>query len=308
MTMKSDVFYKTRPAIITGANGQVGKEIVKVFKSKGIPILPFDRKGLDISDRSRVGEIIFSEQPSLVINSAAYTAVDLAEKEQEKAFLINAEGVKNLADTCAKVSIPLFHISTDYVFNGEKDAPYTEEDQTGPQGAYGLSKLNGEKFLIKILPEHIILRTSWVFGRYGKNFIKTILRLGSKRDELKIVSDQKGCPTPAQDVAWVLQILAEKFFKETNLSWGTYHYAGTPGVTWFEFAQAVLEEAHSLAMLKKVPVLHAVTTSEYPTPAKRPANSQLNCEKIQKTFGLEVRSWRPGLIEVLKGIKKGDEA
>ena len=306
--MKSETFYKTRPVIITGANGQVGKEIVNLFASQKIPMLPFDRKGLDISDRSRVEEIILSEQPSLVINPAAYTAVDLAEKEQEKAFLINAEGVKNLADTCAKVSIPLFHISTDYVFDGEKDTPYSEDDQTAPQGAYGRSKLKGEKILRKILPEHIILRTSWVFGRYGKNFVKTILRLGSEREELRIVSDQRGCPTPAQDIAWVMKILAEKFLKEKILFWDTYHYAGTPGVTWFEFAQAVLEEAHSLGMLPKMPSLYAITTSKYPTPAKRPANSQLNCDKIRKTFGLEARSWRPGLIEVLKGIKKGDEA
>lgn len=295
---------KKRTVLITGANGQVGREIVNHFFYKEIPLIPMDRKALDISDISMVKEVILDVMPCLVINPAAYTAVDAAENEKKKAFEINAEGVKNLALICSSLSIPMFHISTDYVFDGEKKGSYKENDPPSPQGVYAKSKLLGENLIREILREHIILRISWVFGRCGNNFVKTILRLAKEKKELRMVSDQRGCPTPAQDVAWVLGILAERYFHKNELPWGTYHYAGRPDTTWYHLSKAVLEEAYALGMLERMPSLLAITTEEYPTPAKRPRNSTLNCNKIYKTFGIKSRPWRLGLVETLKEIKE----
>jgi dTDP-4-dehydrorhamnose reductase len=230
--------------------------------------------------------------------------VDAAENEKEKAFKINAEGARNLALICSSLSIPMFHISTDYVFDGETKESYKETDLPSPHGIYAKSKLIGENFVREILDEYIILRISWVFGRYGNNFVKTILRLAREKEELRVVSDQRGCPTPAQDVAWVMGVLAEHYFHKNELPWGTFHYVGRPDTTWYHLAKAILEESYALEILEKMPALLPITTEEYPTPAKRPQNSILNCNKIYKTFGIKSRPWRLGLVETLKEIKK----
>jgi len=290
--------------LITGARGQVGSEIINICHQSDLPYVATGRDDLDITDEDAVSEIVLRERPTAVINAAAYTAVDRAEQELEQAYAINRDGARNLAKACARANIPLLHISTDYVFDGTKHEAYTEQDVPNPTGVYGGSKLDGERAVADNLEQHYILRVAWVFGASGQNFVRTMLRLGRERSELGVVSDQVGGPTCAKDIAATLLQIAERFHKQQPMPWGIYHYTGTPAVTWYEFAIAVFEQAQQFGVLNKTPTVSAITTADYPTPAQRPQNSMLNCDKITAALDIQQPDWKDGLKDVLNTWKE----
>lgn len=289
--------------LITGCNGQVGSELVLRAKALGHEFIATDRGSLDITQQTEVSSFIAASVPDVVINAAAYTAVDKAEQDVEMAFAINRDGAANLARACAAARIPLLHISTDYVFDGEKQGAYFESDSPNPQGIYGLSKLEGELQVAKIIQWYIILRVSWVFGANGHNFVRTMLRLGQERDELRVVGDQVGGPTWAGDIADTLLAIAAHVQQQQVAPWGIYHYSGAPAVSWHGFAEAVFDAAEQQGALDKKPLVHNIVTADYPTPVKRPKNSVLDCSLIQKTFGIQQPNWHEGLNQVLNTWK-----
>lgn len=289
--------------LVTGAQGQVGYELLQ-RAPRGFNVIGYNSRELDISDRAQVQEVLTRVKPQLLINAAAYTAVDKAESEVERAYKVNRDGVTHLALAAEEQGIPLLHISTDYVFSGDKDSAYKPDDATAPSGVYGLSKLAGEQQLQQHCSRHVILRTSWVFGAHGNNFVKTMLRLGGDRDELAVVADQRGCPTSAGSIADALWTLATIFQRDGALKWGLYHYCGAPACTWHDFADEIFSQALALGLLEKRPRLKAITTAEYPTPAKRPASSVLDCQTLEQVHGLVPRSWAGELQRVLKQLEK----
>jgi len=284
--------------LVTGADGQVGRELV----ARSLPgeTVATTRKVLDIANADAVAATIARCRPLAVINAAAYTAVDKAENEPAAAYAANRDGPAVLARACADAEIPLLHLSTDYVFDGTKSEPYTEQCPTNPLGVYGQSKWEGEEAIRRYLPQHVILRVSWVFGAYGNNFVRTMLRLGQERDELRVVADQRGAPTYAGAIAEALLAVARKL--PSDLPWGTYHYTGAPATTWHGFAQVLFDEAVSLGLLNRKPVVHAITTAEYPTPARRPENSELGSVALQN-LALNPMPWIDGLRETLSAWK-----
>lgn len=285
--------------LLTGANGQVGWEITRRAAAYGLELDARERAGLDISNAAAIADAV--QQADLVINAAAYTAVDRAEQESALAFAANQEGPLLLAEACAKRGIPLFHLSTDYVFDGRKTEPYTEQDVTCPLGVYGQSKLGGELGVQLSLQQYLIMRVSWVFSAHGNNFVKTILRLAKEREQLRIVADQHGCPTWAGHIAQTLLELAQRHAQGQDVRWGTYHYTGQPAVNWYQFACAIVEQARARGIPLAVQEITPITTADYPTPAARPANSVLDCRRIQQRLGLSLHDWQLGLAEVLDG-------
>ena len=289
--------------LITGAQGQVGKELVSIANQRGFDVIAAGQTELDITQLKNIESYVEAHQPDLVINAAAYTAVNKAEEEQDITYAINRDGTANLAAVSKEKNIPLLHISTDYVFDGTKSEAYSENDAVSPLGIYGISKWQGEETIRQTLPEHIILRVAWVFGAQGNNFVKTMLRLAKDRDELSVVADQFGRPSPAKDIAKTLIILAEQYQKEKTLEWGTYHYCGDEKVSWCGFAKEILKQAKEQGLIEKDIKVNAITTAEYQDPTKRPANSMLDCEKIKNTFGIEMPSWKESLNQVLTELK-----
>lgn len=296
--------------IVTGANGQVGHELVHRAQRYGHDVIALDRSALDIRDAQAVEHTLSVNGLDVVINAAAYTAVDKAEEQRESAFATNRDGAENLAASCARLGCPLLHISTDYVFDGSQTTPYKESDLAAPIGVYGLSKWQGEEAVRRVLKEHVILRVSWIFGVHGNNFVKTMLRLAREREVLRVVSDQRGCPTYAGDIANVLLELAARATQEgaaganaRDAAWGTYHYGGTPPATWHEFARNIIEIARDLGPLKVRDVV-PIATSEYPTAARRPANTVLDCFRIEARLGICPRPWREGLQSVVKELQQ----
>lgn len=285
--------------MITGAYGQVGFCLAQQAQANGWDVLAIDRDKLDITDPQAVNELVKEYQPNVIINAAAHTAVDKAETEIDASYAINRDGPKYLAEAAVSVDAAILHISTDYVFAGDKDGIYTESDPVAPQGVYGASKLAGEEAVVAANPKHIILRTAWVFGEHGNNFVKTMLRLGSQRDQLGIVADQFGGPTYAGDIAAALLVIAEKAVSAcATVKWGVYHFAGEPHVNWHQFAQAIFDKAVEQQLLEKSPHLNALPTADYPTPAKRPANSRLDCRKIFTEFGIQPSDWQRALENI----------
>ncbi len=284
--------------LVTGAKGQVGSEIVKAVPA-GFTVIGLGSNELDITNQQQVTAVIAQYKPDLIINAAAYTAVDKAESDSDNAYAVNQQAVAWLAQAAKQADIPLFHISTDYVFDGESTTPYKETDPVNPQSVYGMSKLAGEQVLAATHNKHIILRTSWVFGAEGNNFVKTMLRLGKERDELSVVADQHGCPTSASSIAKVLWQLAEKYVSERTLPWGVYHFSNSPACTWYEFACEIFEQAVKAGVLERKPIVHPITTAEYPTPAKRPAWSVLDCCKIEDLITNATDSWKKELNSLI---------
>lgn len=279
--------------LLTGANGQLGREIVDLAKNLNLPLYAFSRSQLNITELEKINYAVRTIKPKYIINTAAYTAVDRAEKESELAFSINSTGVYNLAQIAEEYDIPLIHISTDYVFNGQKKSAYLEEDETQPLSIYGKSKLSGERLLRKTWDKHIILRVSWVFGRFGNNFVKTILLLAKEKNELKIIADQRGAPTYTGDIALTLIKIID-CLEKGQTDWGTYHYTGIPTLSWYEFAKKIVSEAkqHQSIIVKKI---LPIPSSEYPSIACRPSNSELACQKISQTFHIDLNNWFFGL-------------
>ena len=289
--------------LITGVQGQVGKELSLIATEKGFNVLAAGRADLDITQFKNVENYINKIQPDIVINAAAHTAVDKAEDEQELALSINRDGAKNIAQACSKQNIPLLHISTDYVFDGSKVEAYNENDDVSPLGVYGTSKWQGEEAIRQNLTQHIILRVAWVFGAQGNNFVKTMLRLGQDRDELNVVADQFGGPSPAKNIAQTLITLVEQYQRNKSLDWGTYHYCGSEKTTWYDFSVEIFEQAFALGILNKKIKVNPITTAEYPTTAKRPSNSMLDCSKLEATFGITMPKWKEALKQVLIELK-----
>lgn len=284
--------------LITGAKGQVGHCLTEQLTGKA-DILAVDRDELDITDRDAVFNVVKTFKPDVIINAAAHTAVDRAESEIELSEAINVRGPQYLAEAANEIGAVILHISTDYVFEGTGSGEYKEDDQTNPQGVYGRTKLEGEIAVQQANPRSIILRTAWVFGEYGHNFVKTMLRLAKDRDSLGIVGDQFGGPTYAGDIAKTLIEIANQILTGKEDAFGVYHFTGKPYVSWYEFAKAIFAEAELQNVLEKSPLVNCIATSDYPTPAKRPANSRLDLTKIKQTFGIEPSDWQ----KALKNIK-----
>ena len=283
--------------LITGCNGQVGHCLTKRL-TKQAEVLALDYEGLDITDYDAVLNTVAAFQPNYIINAAAHTAVDRAEQEVELSFAINRDGPSYLAKAAKECGAVMLHISTDYVFDGMGDKPYQESDSTEPQGIYGQSKLAGEQAVAESCPEHLILRTAWVFGEHGNNFVKTMLRLAQCRDELSIVGDQFGGPTYAGDIADALITMVQYLEQGKQAKWGVYHFSGMPYASWFDFARAIFQAAERYDVHAKHPKISAIPTSDYPTPAKRPVNSRLDCSKIEHQFGIKPSDWNAALNNI----------
>jgi dTDP-4-dehydrorhamnose reductase len=294
---------KTQPRpqiLVTGATGQLGSELLRRAPHFGVTAAGFTTQQLDITNAEAVQQAVAESGVTAVVNAAAYTAVDKAESEEARAFAVNRDGTANLAAACAAAHIPFVHVSTDYVFDGTKATPYTETDPVHPVSVYGASKEAGERALRDAWPHHIILRTAWVYSAFGNNFVKTMLRLARERDSLRVVADQHGCPTAAGDIAEAILTIVQRIAGEGEIPWGTYHYCGAGSTTWHGFAQAIVEMA-APALGRAIPVA-PITTADYPTPAKRPANSVLDCSKIREKLDIEPRPWRESLQEVVSEL------
>ena len=282
--------------LIIGGNGQLGNCLNKLISGYTLDYeFHFtDYDTLDITNQKQINEYFSEYEPHYCINVSAYTAVDLAEQEKEKAFAINAEGVKHLAEVCAEKGIDLIHISTDYVFSGDTNIPYSEDDFTNPLSVYGASKLEGENLALENNPKTIIIRTSWLYSEFGKNFVKTMLNLFSTKDELNVVADQFGQPTNANDLAEAIM----KIISTEEKEYGVFHFSNYPETTWFDFAQKIAELSKS-----KIKI-NPISTEQYPTPAKRPMRSTMCLDKIENSYNIEPKYWENSLEECMEILLK----
>ncbi len=277
--------------LVTGANGQLGQCLQKISSQfEEFEFIFTDSETLDITIKEEVNDFFWQNAPDFCINAAAYTAVDLAETDVEKAFLVNADGAENLAEACSENNAQFIHVSTDYVFDGENNLAYTEEDFTNPLGVYGASKLAGDELALEVNPCSVILRTSWVYSEFGKNFVKTMLNLFATKDELNIVADQFGQPTNANDLAEAIM----KIIKSEKITPGIFNFSNLGRISWFDFAEKIAELSD--AKIK----LNAIETSQYPTPAKRPKNSVLDLDKISKTYAVPLKPWEESLEDCVQ--------
>jgi dTDP-4-dehydrorhamnose reductase len=279
--------------LVLGSKGQLGRCLADQFGDTDYDVIYTSRSEIDMADWAETKAKITSLSPSIVINAAAYTAVDKAEDDKQEAYKINHLAIANIAITCNEIGCWLFHISTDYVFDGAASRPYDENAKPNPQGVYGDSKLKGEVAIEASGCKYLIIRTAWVYSEYGSNFLKTMLRLGAEREELSVVGDQVGCPTYAQDIAkTIIAILLSLDLKSSSP--GTYHYCGDKPCSWYEFAHAIFFEAE-VHGLKTPSNVKSVTTANYPTAAIRPAYSVLDCRTIENCFDVTRSNWRDGI-------------
>ena len=285
--------------LITGSNGQVGSEIKELSSNYSYKFYFTDKNKLDISNLQDVKEFIIENNIDTIINCAAYTAVDKAESEEKLADKINNQAVKNLAILSNEFSIKLIHISTDYVFDGTNFKPYTEDDATNPQSVYGKTKLNGEKAILKYnVKNSIIIRTSWVYSYYGTNFVKTMLRLGKKKEQLGVIFDQVGTPTYAKDLSrTILDIMPNISNSKVEI----YNYSNEGTLSWYDLAKEIMKMAKLLCQI------NPIETCQYPTPAKRPHYSLLNKSKIKSAFNIEIPYWKDSLEDCLKRLGYGSD-
>lgn len=284
--------------LITGANGQLGQSLVKKIP-KGWDFLALNRNELDITDKSAVLSAVNSYKPDYIINSAAYTAVDRAETESKLCFKVNSDGPKFLSEAANSVKSTLIHLSTDYVFGGHQLSPYKEDDSTLPNSIYGRSKLAGEREVLEACKKHIIIRTAWVFGEYGHNFVKTMIKHGRNRETMSIVDDQFGGPTYTGDIAdAIIKVIMKLEITDDHDLWGVYHLSGLPHASWYDFAQEIFSAAKMKHLMSTTPILKPIPTSSYPTPAERPRNSKLDCTKIYEVFGIEPSNWKVALSNI----------
>lgn len=282
--------------LITGGNGQLGQCFQKIAQESGFDyeFIFTDSQTLDITDSDQVFDFFNDTKPDYCINASAYTAVDLAEKESEKAFAVNAFGVNNLAEACKEYNVTLIHISTDYVFDGDTEISYSEDNFTNPIGVYGKSKRQGEELAIDHNPKTIVIRTSWLYSEFGKNFVKTMLNLFSQKEELGIVNDQFGQPTNANDLAEAVMAIINAPQKK----YGIYHFSNYPETTWFEFAKKIAELSNSKIKL------NSITTDQFPTPAKRPVRSTMSLDKIESDYNIQLIHWENSLEDCIHILEK----
>jgi dTDP-4-dehydrorhamnose reductase len=286
--------------LLTGCNGQVGWEICRKAPDYNFDVIPTDIHNLDITDIEAIRTLQAEKQADIIINSAAYTAVDRAESDKDLAYEVNALGAKNLATVAAENNLPIFHISTDYIFSGNATVPYTDDSEPDPQGVYGETKLAGERQVAEANSRHLTLRNSWVFGIEGQNFVKTMLRIGAENKEISVVADQFGSPTFAGHIATALLKLSEQYRESGDLPWGTYNFCDAGTTTWHMFANKIMEIGVEHEMLDKTPIVQPITTEDYPTAASRPAYSVMDCSRFAATFPLiGISSWESGLREMI---------
>lgn len=284
--------------LVLGKSGQVASALAELAEERGVNLTVWGRKELDLMVSEDICPAIMNSGVDAIVNAAAYTAVDKAEGEPDAAFQLNAHAPALIAEAAHDMGVPFVHISTDYVFSGGKDEPYVEDDQVDPVSIYGRSKSDGERKILAAYPAATILRTAWVFYEHGGNFVKTMLRLGGERQELRVVGDQYGNPTYAGDIADTCFRIVDVARIDRAGASGIFHFAGAGYTTWHGFAETIFEEAMKRGW--KVPErVVKISTAEYPTPARRPSNSRLNCNKIQELLGSEVPDWRIGLSACL---------
>ena len=299
--------------LVIGSKGQVGSELRLALprctsgEGERLEITFADRNDLDLTDTKAIPSFLSQVAPDFLINASAYTAVDRAESEPELANLINAVAVREMAQFCTVSGCHLVHLSTDYVFDGTRRHPYVESDPVGPTGVYGRTKLAGENAIREVLSQYVVLRTSWVFGISGSNFVKTMLALAEQKNELRVVADQFGAPTSARAIAETIAkivLYLENSDGPTDC-WGTYHFSGYPFVSWAEFAIEIFEQASSRGLLRAAPKVNSIVTADYPTRAARPAHSKLDCSKLKSTFGIEPDDWKRSLGLMLDEVREG---
>lgn len=291
--------------LLFGAHGQLGRELRTAAAAAGIGVAGPTEAEVDIADPAAVGDVIDRSQPELIINAAAYTNVDQAESEPEMAWRVNATGPKVVAQAADRTGVPLIHISTDYVFDGSKTGGYREDDAVAPINVYGQSKVAGEEAVRESTPRHLILRTAWLYSRHGHNFAKTMIRLASERDELRVVADQFGTPTAASDLARTIIGIAPRL-RGSNPPYGTYHLAGDGATNWADFADRIVE-AQALITHRR-PAVVPISTADYPTAARRPQNSALDSTHFAVTFGLRLGPWQNAVGPTVAAILSSEEA
>ncbi|HQV23166.1 MAG TPA: dTDP-4-dehydrorhamnose reductase [Agitococcus sp.] len=289
--------------LLTGVNGQVGFELQSALTSLG-EVIAVTRQDMDLTNQASILQILEKYQPTIIVNPAAYTAVDKAELEQEQAYLINRDAPKTMAEWAVTHNALLVHYSTDYVFDGTKEGSYVEEDIPNPQSVYGLSKLLGEQAIQQSGAKHLIFRTSWVFGVHGNNFIKTIIRLAKERESLNVVADQHGAPTSAHLIAQVTTQVLVQYLQDAQFNaYGVYHLTSNGQTTWHEYARLIVD---NVQQKQKIPLLKdnivAIPSSAYPVPAKRPTNSCLNCDKITHSFNVDLTHWPIDVLSVIDAV------
>jgi dTDP-4-dehydrorhamnose reductase len=286
--------------LVFGAHGQLGRELAAAAAAEQTGIVGLDIDEVDIVDPVAVGQAMARLQPALVVNAAAYTKVDLAESEAEAAWQANATGPEVLAEEAHEAGVPIVHISTDYVFDGSKVGAYREDDPVAPIGVYGQSKAAGEAAVRQATPRHLILRTAWLYSPYGENFVKTMIRLAATRDELRVVADQFGSPTAAADLARAILSVAPRLIGGDAGACGTFHLTGNGRTNWFGFAERIVDT--QARMTGRRPKVTPIATADYPTAARRPANSVLDCGRFAETFGIRLPPWQDAVDRTVAQI------
>lgn len=306
---RDDCIMQTTDSIfVTGKTGQLARSMTELARERKLPLVSIGRPEFDLVDPTAIERTLEALRPRAIVNAAAYTLVDKAEAEPDLAFKVNRDGAAHLARLSERLGVPFIHISTDYVFDGNKRTSYQEDDKTAPINVYGSSKRAGEIAVLDSYASAIVIRTSWVYSPYGQNFVKTMLRLAETRDHVRVVNDQKGSPTYAPDLAdAILEILNKVESESARNFGGLYHLAASGDATWYEFAAAIFAELAKTG--RRVPTLEPITTAEYPTPARRPLNSVLNCSKIHRVFDTRLPDWQHGLDRCLAklAVVKKDE-
>lgn len=284
--------------LITGKNGQVVQSFLEISKDADYEVITLGRPEVDFANPSNLKEAIIAHKPDAIINAAAYTAVDKAESEPEIAKMVNVIATQEIAKAANELEIPLVHISTDYVFSGDKDTPYVETDEVAPCSIYGKTKLAGEEIIPQLHNNYAIFRTAWVFSPFGNNFVKTMLRLGETRDELNVVADQFGCPTSALEIARAIKIIVLRLIEDNSQDLrGIFHLTAGGETNWAGFAKEIFTQ--NKEMSGKEVIVNSISTEQYPTPAKRPKNSRLNCDKLATYYGIKLPNWEISLKECL---------
>jgi dTDP-4-dehydrorhamnose reductase len=294
-----------KPSIlVAGKSGQLARALAAEANERKISLMAIARPELDLSDAGSIDRSLNSYLPRAIINAAAYTFVDKAESEPDMAFKINRDGAAHLARVAGRLRVPCIHVSTDYVFDGSKSTPYEEDDRPFPLGVYGRSKRDGEIAVLESYPSAAILRTSWVYSPHGHNFVKTMLHLAETRERIQVVDDQYGAPTSARDLAQAILEIIDQIAAEPEKKFGgIYHLTAAGKTTWYGFASTIF--AGWAARGGKVPIVEAITTANYPTPARRPSNSQLDCSKAAHIFGVRLRPWQRALDSCLDELAIG---
>ncbi len=286
--------------LVVGGSGMVARELTGCLHESEHDAVFMGRPALDLHDPNGIRKALHVVEPDLLINTGAYTAVDKAEQEPERAFLTNRDGARSLAEACQGNHVPLIHLSTDYVFDGQGTQPVSEDSPAGPLNVYGRSKWEGEEAIRAVCDQHLIVRTSWLYGRHGANFLNTMLRLGKSKQEIRVINDRYGCPTWTKDLARALLVLCKAVQRQDgSVPWGTFHFCGAGQTTWYEFAKTIFSNVEGLETLT-VKKITPISAAAWPAPAIRPSYSVLRCEKIRSTFGVIPPLWQDSLVTCIR--------